>query len=138
MDASQPHERVLIKQDSRSITAGGRWIESRRLIEEELQGKGGADPMAIGFPHEHECSLSAKREALDKQADVELQTLALREQVLREHQYKDYVLNKLAQQIYRAHNVPVELSVEKSLQEITASNLFMAYALGTTQSMHCR
>lgn len=66
-----------------------------------------------------------------KQADVELQTLVLQEQVLLERQYKDYVLNKLAQQIYRAHNVPVELSVEKALQEITTSNLFMSYAPST-------
>lgn len=81
--------------------------------------------------HEHECSLSTQREALVKQADVELQTLVLQEQVLLERQYKDYVLNKLAQQIYRAHNVPVELSVEKALQELTSSNLFMSYAPST-------
>ncbi len=60
-----------------------------------------------------------------KQADIDLQTSLLQEKVQIERQYKDYVINKLAQYIYHSHNVPCEISVSKSLQDIQTMGILI-------------
>lgn len=67
--------------------------------------------------------LRSQRETLVKQADTELQTQVLQEKVNLERQYRDYVLAKLAQYIYQAQQLPVEITVQKTLEDIQQNGL---------------
>lgn len=72
---------------------------------------------------EHENLLRSQREALVKQADVELQSLVLQEQVKLERSYRDYVLAKLAQHMYNMRQIPVDLTLQAILDETQNSPL---------------